>query len=288
MNTSKSGMLKYAVRIFAIMILSGVFASSEVTAQGSGGEIMVVPTRLVLKDNDRTAEVNLINNSNKRLTYRIDFINLKMEPDGSVKTIETPEDGAPFADSILRVTPRQLVLEPNQTQVVRLQVRRSLGTISGEYRSHLRFQNIPEQSTEAGDTANAEGISIKLIPIYGISIPVILRGKDTQAKGEFKNVSFKQDSTGANVFFDVTRTGNRSLFGEVEVTWLREEEKPVKIGIIRNFAVYPPIDHRSGRIKLQIPEGFKSGEGQFRLVFKDGESPELPLITETSVPAVIK
>lgn len=278
----------FTIKFVTILLLFGLFASAEVEAQGSGGEIMVVPTRLVLKDNDRTAEVNLINNSNKRLTYRIDFINLKMEPDGSVKSIETPEEGAPFADSILRVTPRQLVLEPNQTQVVRLQIRRSLNSISGEYRSHLRFQNIPEQTTEAGDTANAEGISIKLIPIYGISIPVILRGKDAQVKGEFRNVSFINDSTGANVIFDVMRTGNRSLFGEVEVTWLRENEKPVKIGLIRNFAVYPPIDHRKGRIKLQIPGDFKSGEGQFRLAYKDGESTELPLLTELFVPAVIK
>lgn len=280
--------MKNGLKLMLFALLVGLYTPSDLIAQGSGGEIMVVPTRLVLKDNDRTAEVNLINNSNKKLTYRIDFINLKMEPDGSVKTIETPEEGAPFADSILRVTPRQLVLEPNQTQVVRLQIRRSLGTLTGEYRSHLRFQNIPEQTTEAGDTANAEGISIKLIPIYGISIPVILRGKDAQVKGEFRNVSFINDSTGANVIFDVMRTGNRSLFGEVEVTWVREDEKPVKVGLIRNFAVYPPIDHRKGRIKLQIPDGFKSGEGQFRLAYKDGESPELPLLTEILVPAVIK
>ncbi len=279
---------KFTTKAIIFIFLFGLQFPSQLNAQGAGGEIMVVPTRLVLKDNDRTAEVNLINNSNKKLTYRIDFINLKMEPDGSVKTIEIPEDGAPFADSILRVTPRQLVLEPNQTQVVRLQVRRSLGSISGEYRSHLRFQNIPEQTTEAGDTANAEGISIKLIPIYGISIPVILRGKDAQAKGEFRNISFKKDSNGVNIIFDVTRTGNRSLFGEVEVTWVRENEKPVKVGVIRNFAVYPPIDHRLGRIRLQLPDEFKSGEGQFRLVFKDGEVPELPLLTEISVPAVIQ
>lgn len=280
--------MKNGLKLMLFAILVGLSSPSDLIGQGSGGEIMVVPTRLVLKDNDRTAEVNLINNSDNRLTYRIDFINLKMEPDGSVKTIETPEEGAPFADSILRVTPRQLVLEPNQTQVVRLQIRRSLGTLTGEYRSHLRFQNIPEQTTEAGDTANAEGISIKLIPIYGISIPVILRGKDTQAKGEFRNISFRQDTTGTNVIFDITRTGNRSLFGEVEVSWVRDEEKPVKVGVVRNFAVYPPIGHRTGKIKLQLPSDFKSGEGQFRLVFKDGEVPELPLITETTVPAVIQ
>lgn len=71
--------------------------------------------------------------------------------------------------------PRSVALSPGEAQTVRLQVRAPSGTGEGEYRSHLYFRSVRDQKQPAERTAADTTLGLRLTPIYGITIPVIVR-----------------------------------------------------------------------------------------------------------------
>jgi hypothetical protein len=96
-----------------------------------------------------------------------------------------------------------------------------------------------------------KGIAFELIPVYGVTIPVVIRMGNLQAKVGIANVQLTQDAGKAAVSLDLTRAGDRSVFGDVRVF------KPgVKdpIAIQRGVAVYTEIGTR--HVTIPISDGF--------------------------------
>ena len=63
-----------------------------------------------------------------------------------------------------------------------------------------------------------KGVQFKLTPIYGVTIPVIVRLGNLQATAGIANVHLEQQATAMPaVGLDLTRTGSRSTYGEVRV-----------------------------------------------------------------------
>ena len=75
-----------------------------------------------------------------------------MNENGIYKTIEGPAEkfGVNAIENYIRYSPRQVRLNPNEKQTIRLMMRRSNSMKEGEYRSHLMFSPIPDpDSTES-------------------------------------------------------------------------------------------------------------------------------------------
>ena len=67
-----------------------------------------------------------------------------------------------------------MTLGPNESQVIKIQLNKTNDLATGEYRSHLYFRAVPaEMPLGESKPAKDSSISIKLIPVFGISIPVI-------------------------------------------------------------------------------------------------------------------
>jgi hypothetical protein len=141
------------------------------------GNLQVTPTRLIFDGSQKFINVNLVNIGKDSADYNISFIQYRMSDESSVEEITTPDPGQRFADKYIRYFSRSVKLGPGEFQIIKLQLINSEQLESGEYRSHLYLRALPEEkmlgNEEKKDTTAA--LSIKLIPIFGISIPVIIR-----------------------------------------------------------------------------------------------------------------
>ena len=106
-------------------------------------QLMVTPTRVVFEANERTKQINLINNGTDTGRFKISFVRKNMTPEGGIKVVEDNEPGL-YSDEMVRFSPRLVTLEPGQSQTVRLMLRKKSGTADGEYRSHMLFQSLPD------------------------------------------------------------------------------------------------------------------------------------------------
>ncbi len=217
----------------------------------AAGDLLVAPTRVIL-DGSRGTEVVLNNIGAEPATYRISLEIKRMTAEGGLDEI-AEEDARPAertALDMIAFSPRRVTLPPNQPQVVRVGVRVPEGTAPGEYRAHMLFRAVPDATAAAtGDAKPAgEGVSIALTPIYGITIPVIVRVGDLGAEAAIGEAWVSETRDGPAFNFDLSRTGNRSVYGDIEVTRPGTAEPLL---VARGIAVYPEVGAR--KVSLRVP-----------------------------------
>ena len=229
-------------------------------------------TRVVFDGPKRTAELSLLNIGDKPATYRISFIHQRMNEDGKLEEIKTGGPGEQFVDDLVRFTPRQVVLEPRVAQVVRLQLRLPAALDTGEYRSHLLFRAVPVAGTSSETTAPAtaqQGVSIKITPIYGVSIPVIVRHGATSATAALANLKLQTGPVGVPLISGrINRMGNRSVYGDMQVAFAAHGGAFKPIGRVGGVAVYTPNAGRNFLLKLTPPEGLELRNGALRVTYR--------------------
>ncbi|WP_447765588.1 fimbrial biogenesis chaperone [Sphingopyxis panaciterrae] len=216
----------------------------------ASGDLLVAPTRLVL-DGSRGTEVVLNNIGAEPATYRISLEIKRMTAAGGLDEIAEADatDAEKAALSMIAFSPRRVTLPPNQPQVIRVGVRVPEGTPAGEYRAHMLFRAVPDAAPASGEAKPAgAGVSIALTPIYGITIPVIVRVGDLGAEAVIGEAWVSDTQDGPAFNFDLTRTGNRSVYGDIEVT-RPGVAKPLLLA--RGIAVYPEVGAR--QVSLRVP-----------------------------------
>jgi P pilus assembly chaperone PapD len=212
------------------------------------GDLLVAPTRIVL-DGARGTEVILDNIGAEPATYRISLELRRMQADGTLEDVKADAANAIEAKSlaIISYAPRRIVLTPNQPQAIRIGVRAPGGLPDGEYRAHMLFRAIPESKAATATAADATGLSIALTPIYGVTIPIIIRQGSLKATAGMSNAKLIQTPNGTALSLQLTRTGTRSTFGRIRV-FKPGQGKPVfEAG---GIAIYPEVDHRAVEIGL--------------------------------------
>ena len=214
-------------------------------AQAGAGDLLVAPTRIVL-NGSRGTEIILNNIGDDVATYRVSAELRRMTPDGKLVDVELPNDKEKAAREMVLYAPRKVTLPPNQPQAIRLSARAPAGLPDGEYRVHMLFRAIPAPQP-AAQQKKAEGVSFQLRPIYGVTIPVIFRLGNLEAKAALSNVRKVNDDGKPAISLDISRTGSRSTFGEIRVM-KAGVEKP--LAMVSGVAVYTEIEQRS--LKLPI------------------------------------
>ena len=234
----------------------GLFTAAALGAAVSpalaSGDLLVAPTRIIL-DGSRGTEVVLNNIGSAPATYRISLEIKRMTAAGGLDEIAeekaTPAERA--ALDMIVFSPRRVTLPPNQPQVVRVGVRVPEGLPPGEYRAHMLFRAVPDVvPAVAGEAKSAStGVSIALTPIYGITIPVIVRVGDLGAEAVIGEAWVSEDADGPAFNFDLSRTGDRSVYGDIEVTRPGVAEPLL---VARGIAVYPEVTART--VSLRVPD----------------------------------
>lgn len=221
-------------------------------ANAGVGDLLVAPTRLVL-NGGRSAEIILNNIGDEPATYRISAEFRRMKPDGTLEEVSQPSSSELTARDMVIFAPRRVTLAPREPQSIRIAARPPQGLPDGEYRIHLLFRAIPPSTPVAQEaTAPAKGVSFKLIPVYGVTIPVIVRLGNLDVKAAIDNVHVENRDGKPAIALDIERSGSRSTFGEIRV--LKSGVKD-PIALSRAVAVYTEINQRE--VVLPVEDGFK-------------------------------
>lgn len=259
-----------SIKSFFTLILFTLALLLAMTSQNAWAQLSVSPKRVIFEDRERSQELLLINTGNKTKKYRIGFKQLKMNTAGGYEPVARAEtEQALFASDAVRFSPRQVTLEPGMSQTVRLLVRKPRGFIDGEYRSHLTFSEIPDDTDQFGvpQTNVQQGFAFRMRPLLGISIPIILRqGKLSQA------VTIKKPTMGANVVnLELHRVGQASVYGEIKVNFKpQNNQEEITLGTIKGVSVLPPLDWR--KVTVPLNEQIKNlGQGELHITYSNLE-----------------
>jgi hypothetical protein len=184
---------------------------------------------------------------------------MRMSESGEIREITEPIAGEAFADTLVRFSPRQIELEPQAMQTVRLQLRKPAELPVGEYRSHLLIQAIPPvDSGSAKSTTPLSGVAIQLTPVFGTAIPIIVRNGPTVATVSFSGLQLRKGRSPGEpsiARFRMSRVGNQSVYGDLIVTYVPPKGTPRTLGEMKGIAVYCPNASRLVDVPLRwIPE----------------------------------
>jgi hypothetical protein len=230
------------------------------------GDLLITPTRVVFDGNKQKETLDLVNMGKDTATYSISFVQKNMKEDGSFVGIEKPDSGQMFADPYLRVFPRKVTLAPGEPQTIMLQCRRKPDMLPGEYRSHLYFRSEKEYKP-LGDKNKTDTtlLSVQLIPVFGITIPVIIRSGINHVNASLSDLNFSNKPGNSNLKLTINRTGNISIYGDIIINYLPAQGKSIEIGIVRGVGVYTNINKRIITVKLNDAADSPLAKGKLKV-----------------------
>lgn len=256
--------------ILGMLFLNCLLLPFILSAQG---DLFVYPKRVVFEKAKRYQEINLANTGNDIARYSISVLQMKMKEDGGFEIMDGPEPGHNFAHENFRFFPRNVVLGPNESQVLKIQIINVKNLEPGEYRSHLYFRSEPERKPLGDSIAvnDTTAMTIELTPIYGITIPIIIQKGMVDAQVKLSDYSIGTAQDGPVLNLTLNRLGNISVYGDVLVEYIGgKSKKAVAVGRINGLAVYTPNALRKIQLRLDIKEGVDFTKGVLRITYTGG------------------
>ena len=246
-------MYNWTRSIVAASVVAAPLLAIPSPAIAGVGDLLVAPTRLVL-DGRKGAEVILNNIGDEPATYRVSIEFLRMTEQGGLVDVTTPTETDKKAEDMIVYAPRKVTLAPHDPQAIRIAAHAPQGLPDGEYRVHLLFRAIPPATpvTQASND-QVKGVQFKLTPIYGVTIPVIVRLGNLQATAGIADVHLDQKDGAPFVDLDLVRNGSRSVYGEVRVLKTGVKDP---IAVQKGIAVYTEVGKR--HVSLPILDKYKA------------------------------
>ena len=241
-----------------------IFSGSGIFAQGN---LLITPRRAVFEGSTRSVDLNLANSSKDTATYSISLVQIRMKEDGGFETITEPDPGQKFADRYVRFFPRSVTLGPNEAQVVKVQLIRSGELEPGEYRSHFYFRALPKAKPlgEKDPAVDSTTISVRLTPVFGITIPVIIRVGQNDVKVTLSDLSYDPAANVLSLVFN--RTGNMSVYGDLAIDHVSPQGKVTRVGIASGVAVYTPNKIRKFQMGINQIQGVYLKTGKLLVTY---------------------
>jgi len=249
----------------AFALISSLNLSTGIYAQGN---LLITPRRVVFDGSTRSIDLNLANIGQDSATYAISIIQIRMTEGGQFETITEPDPEQRFADRFIRYFPRSVTLAPGESQVIKVQVTRRSQLEEGEYRSHFYFRAVPDTRPlgEEEPTRVTDAISVQLTPIFGITIPVIIRVGESTSSVTLSDLDLNMvNGTDPQLEITFNRSGNMSVYGNLTVDHISPSGTVTQVGIANGIAVYTPntkrkfilnlvksgdIDYTKGKLKI--------------------------------------
>ena len=224
---------------------------------GGMGDVNLYPKRIIIDQRQRVATVGLFNRASATGSYEIKLTDMMMTPEGRLVDLASVSDAAArdrvkTASRLLRWSPHRVVLGSHEAQTVRLMARVPPDLPPGEYRSHFSATAVPDIGSGGLSIEDAAGaqktgaIGVTIVPRFGISIPVIVRIGETTVTAGLRDLSVTPLPDGGRVIaLTITRSGNRSAYGDITVT---PAGGKTRLAEIRGIGVYTEITQRSVQI----------------------------------------
>lgn len=261
--------MKYLLNLF---ILFSVLFSSVAFA-----DLQVFPLRVELTDKERIAQVSVRHKGDKPMKYRITAVFYKMGADGSMNLLETTTDADRDGRRFFRFSPRQVDLEPNVEQIIRIVSRLPSDATPGAYRAHLHFEGLSDADDKNYETQDAQGAKMILKARMAVAIPIIVKKGDAQASVALNNFKFIKNKDQKWAFSaDMIKDGNGFAYGNFVARSLDDSKKV--IAVANGVSSY--IDKRTVSFPLTVDS---LTPGKYELLFLDPQSPEEKILARTEV-----
>ncbi|NQY74998.1 MAG: hypothetical protein HRT90_09585, partial [Candidatus Margulisbacteria bacterium] len=146
--------------------------------------------------------------------------------------------------------------------------------------------NTNNNHIEKIDTTGNEKFAVKLEILTGISIPVILRNGETEAKVTITDTQVSKKDNEKSLTFMLNRSGNASALGTVWVSFKpSNQSKNYPIGLLRNATVLYPQTRRHIEIPIQWPDSLSGNtSGTYHIEYRSPENEGNHLITQFKIP----
>ena len=240
--------------------------------------LLISPTRVAFSERDRIQTVTLINSGKVEKTYRVDWTEQQVTPEGLYQELSEAEYADfPIASPFLRYTPRQVTLAPGEKQVIKVMARRGATMEEHEYRSHLSFTALPNTQQTQREAQRGGGLSMQLNMLMSYSIPVILRTSAVDATAAIEAIKLEPNPSKPlnDIVVTLSRQGRTSLTGSLKAYYTPVgESEEINIGILNGFNFFPessrltktlmwaePINLTEGTLRVAY-EGTKEFAGQ--------------------------
>ena len=249
------------------LLLFSIFFTPSLLAQG---DLLVTPRRVVFSGSQRVVELNLSNTGQDTAQYNVSIIQYRMTEEGAFEEITEPDPGQFFADKNLRFFPRIVTLAPNEAQTVKMQVINQDRLAPGEYRSHVYFRAVPKETALGFENQNQDttSLSVRLIPIFGITIPVIIQVGESDTEVSLSNLSVEAvNDTTNRLHMTFNRTGNMSVYGDLKVIHIAPDGSETNVGTVNGIAVYTPNALRKFRFDLDRTKNVNYKSGKIRITY---------------------
>ena len=245
--------------------------SAEAPALPVNGNLNITPKRLTFNRGERSHTVYIYNQGTAPAVFDISMIDRVMLPSGEIESVTDAQKDpklAPLVSQIqsakgmLIATPRRATLAPGKGQTIRIMLTAAPAG-AAEYRSHLTVTTVPPRNIgvtaeEAAAAQQSNRLSFSVTPLFGVSIPIIVRSGAPDVRGAISNVRLSYADLSPDgvapprrtpvLSFALQRTGANSLFGNVEV---RSRNGKGLIGLARGVGVYTEIGERMMQIPLR-------------------------------------
>jgi P pilus assembly chaperone PapD len=242
-----------------ILILLVVFSFGPVTTW-AGAVLFIYPTLVMFEGNSRSATITLTNRGDANGTFETSWSELTMTPEGGLLRVEgdVPWSVQPY----VRYSPRRVTLEPAESQVIKIALRRDMEAPEGEYHSHFRVLtlNSEDLADESEDPANeseeaaappTSDSAVTITARSAVAIPIIWRNSKVSPGATIEAVNVNRDTNQLTV--DVRRHGNVSVRGYLHVLGEMPDGTEGALAEPVPLVIYPSLETRA--IAITLNEG---------------------------------
>lgn len=247
-------------------------------------DLLVTPKRIVFNNQSKLKKtLNLVNTGKDTVIYNISFLNYKMSSNGEFVQIFEEDSLHRFSDKYVRIFPRRVVLPPNDPQLISIQYRKKSDMITGEYRSHLYLRSeLNNSALGSSDDKTPNQLGIQLVPVYGISIPIIIKYNEDDISVKITDSKLVKVENNYFVDFILNREGDFSFYGDIEVIYSNNNNEDV-VSRINGIALYTDVSNRLFRFKLDNNDDYYYNNKSLSIRLWSNDLGHRKLITSSSI-----
>jgi hypothetical protein len=208
--------------------------------------------RIYLDNDNSTASFVMYNKSTVAETCRLRLVHNMFDETGQLTQLDDNVIPENSAKPWIRFSPKNFTADGRTPQTVRFTLRRKANSEPAEYRSYLEVycDKVVDTTPQSQGDINSDAPIIGVKPRLVQNVPIVVRTGQLDAEISFSNMSIK----GESIFFNVNRTGNRSVYGEIQLVNKNNDEI---ISYTRNNSLY--TETTSSAQKLAV-KGFSINE----------------------------
>jgi hypothetical protein len=124
---------------------------------------------------------------------------------------------------------------------------------------------------------DANQLSVTVIPIFGMTIPVIIRSGTVNVIVTMSDLKLGiQNDSIQNLNLTLTRTGNISTYGDIKIEYIPKQGKPYQIGASVGIGVYTNLHKRNVIVKINNTSAKPLKEGKLKVQYvSNGEGKQV-------------